>query len=80
MTLKQAILIAKIDYKEGISSAIDKLSELGYNVDYYYDYLREHEDSALNNFDDINIDARNACFEKNGIYEIMLKAYNIIWD
>lgn len=80
MTLKQAISVAKIDYKEGISSAIDKLSEFGYNVDYYYDYLREHEDSTLNNFDDINIDARNTCFEKNGIYEIMQKAYNIIWD
>lgn len=75
MTHEQALQVAKADCYSGICFAIEKLEELGFDCDYYWETMSQVDDVDEDN---LNIDTRNKLYEKLGIVDIMQRAYEEI--
>lgn len=81
ITQKQALEIAEIDYYDGVMSAIEKLNEMGFETPIYWAWLKQ----AVENNQDVdwfnmNCNCRDLQFQALGIYEIMQRAYDEVWE
>ena len=76
-TLKDAIEIAYKDANVGISSAIDELEKKGFDCSSYWNKMCRIDDTD-DNFDEINLETRDRLFDRLGIKDLMLKAYDMV--
>ena len=63
-----------LDCSVGINIAVLKLDEYGFKVGDYFKAIDGHTDDE--DFDELNIKARDALYEKLGIAKKMAKAYD----
>ena len=75
-----ALRVAYNDINIGICFAVEELEKLGFDCKAYYDYIdKEMAKSDEEDFDEINLEARNYLYGCLGIDKIMERAYkNII--
>jgi hypothetical protein len=81
ITKEQALKIAETDYYDGVMSAIEKLNEMGFETPIYWAWLKQ---TVENNQDidwfNMNCNCRDLQFQALGIYEIMQRAYDEVWE
>ena len=81
LSLKDAISVADLDCGEngvGVSTAIERLDELGFDTSYYWDTMKDYWQDP--DEDDMNLKTRDELFRRLGITEIMERAYAIVCD
>ena len=79
MTYEEALKVAKADYNCGILNAVDTLADMGYDCSQYYKTMAEVSEYD-EDFDDKNTLARNTLYITLGIYDIMQRAYEEVWQ
>lgn len=76
---KNATQVAYIDYNIGVCFAVEELEKLGFDCKAYYDYLKDTDlNKKVKDFEDydiLNIEARDYLYKVLGIEKIMRKAY-----
>ena len=74
---KQATQVAYVDYNIGVCFAVEELERMGFNCKAYYEYLKDnyHEMLDFEDYDILNLEARDYLYKVLGIEKIMRKAY-----
>lgn len=75
-TMKQALEVAEIDCGEkgvGVSSAICRLGEMGFDTSYYWNTMDKYVNDV--DEDNMNIKTRDELYRRLGISKLMEKAY-----
>lgn len=77
LNLDEAKHIALVDYNFGVSTAIERLTELGFDTSYYWQTMDAYWDDV--DKDNMNLKTRDELYKRLEISEIMKRAYNLIW-
>lgn len=79
LSIIDAIKVASKDTNGGVCFAIEKLEALGFNCDSYYKSIDAHSEAELfEDFDTINLQARDNLYKELGIADLMRDAYEIV--
>lgn len=81
ITKEQALKIAETDYYVGVMSAIEELNKLGFETPIYWDFIKQANELGFDVDEyDMNCNCRDLQYQALGIWEIMERAYDEVWE
>lgn len=81
ITQRQALEIAETDYYVGVMSAIEELNKLGFETPIYWAFVKQANELEFDVDDyDMNCEIRDLQYKALGIWEIMKRAYDKVWE
>lgn len=75
--LELAKKVADVDIHIGVLCAMEELEKIGFSIQ-TYDAFLEQADVDHNDYDALNLEARDLQYKVLGIYELMQQAYELI--
>lgn len=81
ITKEQALKIAETDYYVGVMSAIEELNKLGFETPIYWAFIKQANELGFDVDEyDMNCNCRDLQYQALGIWEIMERAYDEVWE